>query len=56
MPRPAPRRMKNRWTGFEASAGLVVGGRNRLILKEAAHSLETGAAGGCFQDRRHEKR
>ena len=33
MPQPTPRRMKNTRGGLEALAGLVVGGRNRLILK-----------------------
>ena len=31
--------------GLEASAGYTVGESDRLILKEASHSLETGAAG-----------
>jgi len=43
--------MKDRWAGFEALAGFVVGSRNRLILKEASHSLETRAAVGAFQGR-----
>jgi hypothetical protein len=48
MPAAAPRGMK-KCPGLEASAGYIVGECDRLILKEASHSLETGAAGAIFR-------
>jgi hypothetical protein len=48
MPAAAPRPVE-KCPGLEASAGYIVGESDRLILKEASHSLETGAVDD-FQD------